>query len=37
MLINDMSSVLETLIDTPAVELTEYWNEKTNEKKKIMD
>jgi hypothetical protein len=28
---------LEILIDTSAIELTEYWNEKTAEKKKIMD
>jgi hypothetical protein len=36
-LFENIDSVLEILIDTSAIELTEYWNEKTAEKKKIMD
>src|SRR5690554_5093119 len=36
-LFDNIDSVLEILINTTAIELTEYWNEKTTEKKKIMD
>jgi hypothetical protein len=36
-LFENISSVLEILIDTPAFELNEYWEEKTNENNKIMD
>ena len=36
-LFENINSVLEILINTSAIELSEYWNEKTSEKKKIMD
>lgn len=36
-LFENIASVLEVLINTSSIELTEYWNEKTNEKKKILD
>ncbi|WP_400072355.1 hypothetical protein [Zobellia russellii] len=36
-LFDNIQSVLEILINTSTIELTEYWNEKTTEKKKIMD
>src|SRR5690554_4673303 len=36
-LFENIDSVLELLINTSSIELTEYWNEKTSEKKKIMD
>ncbi|MEZ4945987.1 MAG: hypothetical protein R2804_10685 [Cyclobacteriaceae bacterium] len=36
-LFENIDSVLEVLINTSSIELTEYWNEKTSEKKKIMD
>src|SRR5690554_4284549 len=36
-LFENIDSVLEILINTSAIELTEYWNEKTSENKKIMD
>jgi len=36
-LFDNIDSVLEILINTSSIELTEYWNEKTTEKKKIMD
>ena len=34
---DNINSVLEILIKTSAIELTEYWNGKTTEKKKIID
>ena len=36
-LFENIDSVLEFLIDTSAIELSEYWNQKTTEKRKIMD
>lgn len=36
-LFENISSVLGILINTSSIELTEYWNEKTSGKKKIMD
>ena len=36
-LFDNIDSVLNILINTSAIELTEYWNEKTAEKKKIID
>lgn len=36
-LFENIDTVLEVLINTSSIELTEYWNEKTSEKKKIMD
>mgnify|MGYP003638645716 FL=1 len=36
-LFENINSVLEILINTSAIELSEYWNETTSEKKKIMD
>jgi hypothetical protein len=36
-LFENIDSVLDTLINTSSIELTEYWNEKTSEKKKVMD
>lgn len=36
-LFENIDLVLEVLINTLSIELTEYWNEKTSEKKKIMD
>jgi hypothetical protein len=36
-LFDNIDSVLEILINTSAIELSEYWNEKTTEKKKILD
>ena len=36
-LFDNIDSVLDILINTSEIELTEYWNEKTTEKKKIMD
>jgi hypothetical protein len=36
-LFDNIDSVLEILIKTSAIELSEYWNEKTSEKKKILD
>lgn len=36
-LFENIDSVLEVLINTSSIELTEYWNKKTSEKKKIMD
>lgn len=36
-LFENIESVLEVLINTSSIELTEYWNVKTSEKKKIMD
>ena len=32
-----IDNILEILINTSSIELSEYWNEKTTEKKKIMD
>ena len=36
-LFENIDSVLEILIHTSAIELSEYWNKKTTEKKKMMD
>lgn len=36
-LFDSIPFILEILIDTSAVELSEYWKEKTTEKKKILD
>jgi len=36
-LFENIDSILEVLINTSSIELTEYWKEKTSEKKKIMD
>lgn len=36
-LFDNLEAVLEILMNTPTIELTEYWNEKTTEKKKIID
>ncbi|MEP3374098.1 MAG: hypothetical protein ABJL43_05615 [Maribacter dokdonensis] len=36
-LFDNIDSILEILISTSAIELTEYWNKKTSEKNKIMD
>lgn len=36
-LFENIDSVLEVLINTSSIELTEYWKEKTSEKKKIID
>lgn len=36
-LFQSIDSVLDILINTSAIELSEYWKEKTTEKKKIMD
>lgn len=36
-LFDNIESVLEILINTSPIELTDYWKEKTSEKKKIMD
>lgn len=36
-LFDNIPFVLEILIDTSAIELSEYWKEKTTEKKKVMD
>src|SRR5690554_280900 len=36
-LFDNIPFVLEILIDASAMELSEYWKEKTTEKKKIMD
>lgn len=36
-LFDNISTITETLINTSAIELTQYWNKKTNEKTKILD
>jgi hypothetical protein len=36
-LFENINSVLEILINTSAIDLSEYWNKKTSENKKIMD
>lgn len=36
-LFENIDFVLEILINTSSIELTDYWNEKTSEKRKIMD
>lgn len=36
-LFNNISSVLEILINTPSTELSEHWNKKTSEKQKVQD
>lgn len=36
-LFKNIDSILEILINTSSIELAEYWKEKTNENKKIMD
>lgn len=36
-LFENIDSIIEILANTSAVELSEYWNEKTTEKKKIID
>lgn len=36
-LFENINSILEVLINTAALELAEYWDKKTTEKKKIMD
>lgn len=36
-LFDNIDSLLEILINTSAIELSEYWNEKTTEKRKILD
>lgn len=36
-LFNRINDILEVLINTSSIELSEYWNRKTIEKKKIMD
>ena len=36
-LFNNLSYIIETITETSAIELTEYWNIKTNDKKKISD
>ncbi|MES2566256.1 MAG: hypothetical protein V4565_05285 [Bacteroidota bacterium] len=36
-LFNNLSYIIETISETSAIELSEYWNIKTNDKKKISD
>lgn len=36
-LLSNLDFILETLVQTPSIELSEYWEMKTNEKKKITD
>ncbi len=36
-LFDNIDSILEILINTSAIELTEYWNEKVTENRKVMD
>lgn len=36
-LFNNLSSIIEVLLNTSPIELTEYWDKKTTEKKKLFD